>query len=867
MLFGAQGAGPNGDWLDLLLEPTQVTGATLQGWYRSTENVQMASPLVVTAGGGPIITLTGNLVQTLGIKVQITPDATHYRYSINNGATWLEENIPKASTPHEVDSLGVFLNITAGSYINGTVEEVVQQAWLDKTAHGYNFQNLTVGQRPRIITAGQNSIPALRYNGTNTRLIGPAGLVSGINGVNQPYYAVGAFYLTAVPTGGNVMTLFTIGASAGTDSRCEITVSATNWRARRQADGANTILSSASNALVPQVGFYVFEDEFDGEFRRVSLNSADIIGGTSSVKARQALAQPLTVNQMSLMAQVVPSGTFNLMNGDMYELAVFTGGVPSRQQKLGLVNYLMQRYGLGDRSAANLPMPMVEWDGVHTKSPNPLTWGIKTTLFDPGDLESVKTRFGYRKPVRQDGTPYWFMQGTGDPVTDQLNMDNQNAQLEQTAAYTKKVIRAVDWYPTGDLITSGPVNQVEAIWQAGYDNYETSVLRSQVPFCLILQSFWARYDVNSGTVGTWLNYPAFVAYWVELMKLPNYFRLRGNRPLIYFFNTNASNTWDLSHKNTLVTAILAAGLGQPVIYECTENTALVTALSLHGQTSYGPAGGAPSGASNQHLAYSTQIAADRTNFVRRVSTAFLCPPLTLGNDARPFRGEPPTSWYVDEPPYGELEGHIRDWAAFVRMNYTLCPDQLGLIYAMNETAECGDVLPTTESRSIGPLGTNLGYKLEALLAVKSESFAAVYQNYYNSYTLNADITRTGTWAIIQDLWDNAGEGAAWQYAAARSSTAGSVFSCNPLSNAPGATSPAVKQFEWFGTKAPGYGHVEFRVNGVLIGTVDCSAVSTARHQLLFTSAVLTPGSNNSTATVVGDGNVEIDLVRVTVDRS
>ncbi len=868
---GTLDAGPASPFLDLLLEPTQVTTATLLSWYRSTENVQMASPLIVTAGGGPIITLSGNLIQSLGIKVQITPDSTHYRYSINNGTTWLEENVPKTSTPHEVDSLGVFLNITAGGYINGTVEEVVQQSWLDKTANGYNFTNATIGQRPRIFTVGgQNNLPFARYNGTTMRLLGPAGLAAHYSGLNTPYYNVMVFYVTTVPTGTNVATVYTIGASAGDDARIELQITATNWRARRQANAGTTVLTNASAALVPQVGICVVEDEFDGVERRISVNSADIIGGTSGTKAIQSLGTPLSMNQVSLMAQVIPSGTANLLAGDMYELACFSG-VPTRQQKLGVVNYLMQRYGLKNRSAQNLPMPFVEWDGVHTKNPNPTAWGLKTTLFNPGNLDSDKVRFGYRKPTRSDGTKYWFMQGTGDPVTDELNMTAQQEQLIEMAAFTKRVIRVPDWYPTADLITSGPVNVVETIWQAGYENYEINALRSMTPFCLNLQSFWARYDVNSmgGGSGTWLNYPAFVAYWVSLMQLPNYFRLSGNRPVIYFFN-NPAAPWDNAHKTTLVNAIVAAGLGSPVIYESTESTTTVVNLQLDGQTSYGPAGGAPAGATNQHLAYSTQITADRANFVKRavgVPNAKFCPPLTLGNDARPQRGEPPTSWYVDEPIYGQLEGHARDWAAFIRMNATLCPDMMGLIYAFNENGECGDVLPTSQSRSIGPFGTTLGWKFEILMSIRTENFPDVFQNYYNSYTNNAGITRSAGWTIIQDLWDTAGEGEAWQFAAARSSTAGAVFTCNPPSNAPDATTPAVKQFEWFGTVGPGYGDVEFRVDGVLVATVSCAAVSLLRHQLLFTSAVLVPGAHSSTATVVGTGMVEIDLVRVTVDRS
>jgi len=856
----ALGLGTDGCFDDLSLLPTEVTGATLQGWYRSTENVLLGGSLIITAGTGPTMTLSGSVLQSLGIRVQITPDATHYRYSINNGTTWLEENLPTSSTPHAIGSTGINLTLPAGAYTNGTIEEVIASEWRDKTAGGRNFTNGTAGTRPRVFVNGQNALPLLRFNGTNMRLVGPASLAqdvfasAGTGGVNTPFYLVSVFRITTPPAGAAIMSFYS--ASHSTDPNIplvELQATSTRWRARRRANAGTDIITNASPALVPQLGIYVVEDEFDGVNRRISVNTVDIIGGTSGVKAPQAIGAALSLNQISIACRAsnAGGGTGNFQNGDWYELALFSG-VPPTEQKLGLVNYLMQRYGFGDRSAKKVNVCFIDFAGG-TKGRD---HGFLPTMINPADPDSIKTRFGYRQQMNQDGVPYWYTEGTGDLAQEQSNFDGEQLILAEAGAGT--IVRAMDFYPTDDLIVSGSNwDPSSTIWIAGFHRLQTSIYKDLTRFCLILISAWCKMDVNgtpAQTTGTWLNLPNFISYLLStVIQQPGYLILKGNRPLIILFDATG-NDWDATHVNRITTAVQAAGYGAPVYVECNERTSQIVPLGLEGITSYGPSGGTPTGATNQHVPYSAQITADRANFLKLAnSKAF--PPLTVDNDARPDRGEPPLSYYADAPVWSELYQHVRDWFAFVRMNATINPDMCGLWFSWNEWAEGGDTGPTAQTRFLGPFASGVGYKLETLMAVANSIEVTSAWDHHRAYTLHASIVRSAGWTMVQDLWDHSGEGAAFAYAEMQSSTIGATITINPV--ATDGSALTVDAFELWGSIGPGLGSFNVAIDGGAPVLVSLSAVSLQRSQRVFQSGPLTPGVHSLVLTVVS-GPVGLD---------
>jgi hypothetical protein len=150
-------------------------------------------------------------------------------------------------------------------------------------------------------------------------------------------------YVRAVPGAGSV---FWYTASNLTDTDLPFvrlgistTASLNYWSSGRRSD-TGTQPGKDSN-VVASVGTALVEDSYDGQFRRVTWNGADIIGGDSGVTSDQSGAASVTTTQVVLGCQWVQSGKSQFMNFDMYEL-IFFNQRPSDADILRLRAYIYQ---------------------------------------------------------------------------------------------------------------------------------------------------------------------------------------------------------------------------------------------------------------------------------------------------------------------------------------------------------------------------------------------------------------------------------------------------------------------------------------------------------------------------------------------
>lgn len=469
--------------------------------------------------------------------------------------------------------------------------------------------------------------------------------------------------------------------------------------------------------------------------------------------------------------------------------------------------------GLAGPSAGSVP------------APDPLVGAIRWDAWAPQysySAPSLYTDYDYREP-----TLGWHNSG----VSGHAGIVDQ--EIDWAADHGLDYWSFV-WYPR----TTG--HQQGAI-MAAYDDYRASAKRHRLKFTFMLQTEWVADGAPTDATSQESRWRGeFVPEFVAAFTDPQYVKVNGNRPLLYWFDTAK-----LSHCEAgfctrwreqlqyLTDQTTAAGLGAPFLVDNTYDVTAATTFGLHGVTSYGPAGARPWGSRGQ-TCFAEQADRDRAN--RTVPPGLLTVPgLTPMADGRP-RGH---DWWVDQPTYGEWERHVRETYEWARNNpsRTTNPPTI-LTYAWNELDEGGaGIVPTKQN------GTMF---LEAIRAGTTGELPETYDDVLNGD--NCRLTYTGTWSRAfphRGLFGNDEQTTDQPGATAQLTWAGSTG------------------FEITSLRGPDRGHLKVLVDGVVRGVVDLYAPTPTRGTFAVTG--LAHGVHTLTLVATGLRHPASTGTRVGVD--
>ena len=458
--------------------------------------------------------------------------------------------------------------------------------------------------------------------------------------------------------------------------------------------------------------------------------------------------------------------------------------------------------------------------------PDPLVGAIRWDAWAPQYSYSgptLYTDYSYREPVQG-----WHNSGVPDHAA------IVDREIDWAADHGLDYWSFV-WYPqtTGD-----PQGAI----MAAFDDYMASPKHGRIKFTFMIQTEWVAYGAPGDPASHESHWRTdFVPYLVAKFKDPQYVKVNGNRPLLYWFDTAKLAHCDAGfctrwreELQYLTDRTKAAGLGAPFLVDNTYDVAAATAFGLHGVTSYGPAGARPWGSIGQ-TCFRDQADRDRGNRATTHPGLVTVPGLTPLADGRP-RGH---DWWVDQPTYGEWERHARETYDWARNNptRTTTPPTI-LTYAWNELDEGGPgIVPTKQN------GTMF---LDAIRAVTTGEFPDSYDDVLNGDS--CQVTYVGAWSRafpVQGLFNND----------------------ETTTDQPGANA----QLTWSGTtgfeiaslRGPDRGQLQVMVDGVVRGIVDLYAPSPTR--ATFTVDGLAHGTHTLTLVATGVRNAASSGVAVGVD--
>lgn len=432
---------------------------------------------------------------------------------------------------------------------------------------------------------------------------------------------------------------------------------------------------------------------------------------------------------------------------------------------------------------------------------------------------SIYTQYNHRRPFYG-----WYIAD----IDDQTEGTIMDQEIDYAADHNLDYWSFV-WYPEQD---QDPDHK--KIMEP-FNHYLLSSKQNRIKFAFILQSSWVAFDSWSLWEST------FVPYFVQKFQDPQYVKVLGNRPLVFWFDSDQITPQRLQ---MLRDRTVAAGLGDPYIVDNNMNTDSAQSLGLQGVTSYGPSGARPD---SDHQCWQAQVDKDTANWGPHEELASL-PGLTPVNDGRPRSYD----FWVDQPTYGQWEAHIKnavDWVA-QHPNNVSNPSAI-LIYAWNEIDEGGPgIVPT------GQEGTKY---LEAIKAVKTGNYPSSYVDVFNG--TNCTISYSGEWTHyfppdgVQGNYDNDEHISASAGAYAEITWSGVGF-------------------EVTGTKGPNRGEMEVFVDGTSQGIIDLWSRTWQQRVTLFSRLDLPTDSHTLRITVTGQKNpasidyqVGIDTIRAKVVRS
>ncbi len=234
--------------------------------------------------------------------------------------------------------------------------------------------------------------------------------------------------------------------------------------------------------------------------------------------------------------------------------------------------------------------------------------------------------------------------------------------------------------------------------------YLNSALRARLSFCMLGQTS------NWGGGGT--DQPSLLRD-ISMMTQPGYMTVLGNRPLYLVLDSSAAQTAGLPSGGVPAAIALvreqvqAAGGGNPYVVWLSGAALVdysnVNAAELAGADACGAYAVPRLNGSEQPYVSLTAVA--RSDWADRAATGFAMIPTAMsGWDQRPLIQTPqpfypiPASLnlenFYDTATSPELGDHIVEMVDYIVHNVSACPAQVGLIYAWNELAEGGWLMPT-----------------------------------------------------------------------------------------------------------------------------------------------------------------------------
>ncbi|MCQ8277786.1 hypothetical protein NFI95_04925 [Acetobacteraceae bacterium KSS8] len=334
--------------------------------------------------------------------------------------------------------------------------------------------------------------------------------------------------------------------------------------------------------------------------------------------------------------------------------------------------------------------------------------------YDPGNSIDQQcaaalspAQFNSRLPpnaVIQGGVATW-------PVATQATIDVEIAAALQAGLQ----FWAFDSYQPGDTL-SLPLQL-----------YLTSSLRGRLKFCMLGQTS------NWGASGQ--DQPSLLRD-IRMMTQPGYMTVLGNRPLYFVLDSSSQQTAGLpdgsvSEAIAMVrSSVMRAGAGNPYVVWLS-GAALadynnISAAQMAGADATG-AYATPRLNGNEQP-FAALAGAAVADWSARASSGFpMVPTAMTGWDQRPLIETPQPFYpissdlsagnYYDTATASAIGEHVAAMAQFVHDQSSACPAQVGLIYAWNELAEGGWLMPTyTPDGPDGGRCAAVGGALTALVA-------------------------------------------------------------------------------------------------------------------------------------------------------
>lgn len=252
--------------------------------------------------------------------------------------------------------------------------------------------------------------------------------------------------------------------------------------------------------------------------------------------------------------------------------------------------------------------------------------------------------------------------------------------------------------------------------------YLSSSLRGRLGFCMLGQTS------NWGSGG--IDQPSLLRD-IRMMTQPGYMTVLGGRPLYLVLDGSASQTAGLPDGSvaeaiaTVRRQVQAAGGGNPYVVWLSG-----AALADYSNVAAAEAAGADAGAAyavprltGSEQPYAALAAAATTDWQARAGAGFpMLPTAMTGWDQRPLIQTPQsfypidsditTADFYDTADPDALAAHVVEMVDFLVANVAASPAQVGLIYAWNELAEGGWLMPTyapdgPDARRVAAVGSAL----------------------------------------------------------------------------------------------------------------------------------------------------------------
>jgi hypothetical protein len=389
-----------------------------------------------------------------------------------------------------------------------------------------------------------------------------------------------------------------------------------------------------------------------------------------------------------------------------------------------------------------------------------------------------------------------------------------------------------------------------------FQEYLASPYKSKLKFALATGG--GNAASAAGTIGGDPSYfrTTYIPYLVKEFKDPQYLKVSGNRPVLFWFDDSSSwanfPAWDadLAYLNKLTEA---AGLGDPMIINTTMDFADAQSHHLQGMTTYGVMGnGANPSCGSSHCSFASQMTKDESNWSMSAQSGLLSVPgLTSNNDSRAF-ANPSYGFYVDQPTYTQWEQEVKDAFTFMTSHVAVTNPPIAVVYAWDELTEAGPgIIPTVQNGTM---------YLDAIKAVKTGNYPNTYQDMYNGD--NSAIVLSAA-AGTPSHWTN--------YAPVSGNFNNDEEISQGIGESASLTVDNSTGFVVKGSAGPNRGKVQVFIDGVSQGVIDLSGATWVRAYSFFKSSVLTSGTHTLKIVNVSDdvshSQVGIDEIVVSKQRA